>query len=110
MQCVVDFFHPRIVERLGSDGLAVRFNRSGVVWAPSGGHFGAELRVPAGHDEAVRAALADAPVPFERSDHRGVGAPDGELVTVLHYSGRASDVSVTCRDETLDAVAAALDV
>jgi hypothetical protein len=109
-QCVVDFFHPRIVERLGTDGLAVRFNRSGVVWAAAGRHVGAELRIPAAHDDAVRAALAPAPLPFERSDHRGVAAPDGEMVTVLHYTARAAGVSVADRDATLEAVGAALEV
>jgi hypothetical protein len=109
-QCVVDFFHPRIVARFGTDGLATRFNRSGVVWAPAGARLGVELRVPATHEAAVAAALADAPFAFDCTDHRGVTAPGGETVTVLHFTAREADVDRTARDATLDAVADALAV
>lgn len=109
-QCVVDFFHPRAVERLGTEGLATRFNRSGLVWAPPADRLAVQLRVPAAHDEAVTAALADAPVAFERTDHRGVAASDGEVVTMLHYSVRTGPVARDDLVATLDAVGAALVV
>lgn len=109
-QCVVDFFHPRIVGRFGTTGVQSQFNRSGVVWVPPVDRVRIQLRIPAAHDDAVTDALADAPLPFERTDHRGVSAPDGEMVTVLHYSADASDVSENALDATLAAVATALVV
>lgn len=78
-QCVVDFFHPRIAERFGADGVGTQFNRSGVVWVPAADRLGVQLRAPAAHDGAVADALAVAPVAFDRTDHRGVPAPDGPL-------------------------------
>lgn len=109
-QCVVDFFHPRIVERFGTAGVQSQFNRSGVVWAPAVSRLGIQLRIPAEHDDAVGEALADAPLTFDRTDHRGVSAPEGEMVTVVHYSARASDVDGGTLDATLAAVAVALAV
>lgn len=52
-------------------------------------------------------ALASAPFEFERTDHRGVGAPDGEMVSILHYSLRTANVSREELDATLAAVAEA---
>lgn len=109
-QCVVEFYHPRVVERLGTDSLVGRFNRSGLVWAPRGDRLGVKLRVPDPHGGAVADALAGAPFPFEETDHRVVGAPDGEMVTVLHYSLRTGPISREEFETTLDAVAAALEV
>lgn len=109
-QCVVEFYHPRVVERLGTDSLVGRFNRSGLVWAPRGDRLGVKLRVPGSHGEAVADALAGAPFPFEETDHRVVGAPDGEMVTVLHFSVRTGPVSDAELEATLEAVAAALAV
>lgn len=109
-QCVVDFFHPRTEERLGTDGLATRFNRSGVVWVPDADRLGVRLRVPATHGDAIAEALAGAPFPFDRTDHRGVVTPDGEVVTVLHVSLRTDDVARGDLEATLDAVARALSV
>ena len=109
-QCVVEFYHPRVVERLGTDSLVGRFNRSGLVWAPRGDRLGVKLRVPDPHGGPVADALAVAPFPFEETDHRVVGAPDGEMVTVLHYSLRTGPVSEADLEATLDAVADALDV
>lgn len=109
-QCVVDFFHPRTVERLGEDGIVTAFNRSGVVWAPPARRLGVQLRVPAAHDDATTAALAAAPFAFDRTDHRGASAPDGEMVRLLHYAVREPDVDDDDLRDTLRAVAAALDV
>jgi hypothetical protein len=109
-QCVVDFFHPRTVERLGEDGLVTAFNRSGVVWAPSGRLLRIQLRVPETFDEAVRNALAAAPFPADRTDHRGASAPDGEMVSLLHYTIRGTGVTDDAFDATLAAVADALRV
>jgi hypothetical protein len=109
-QCVVDFFHPRTVERLGADGLVTAFNRSGVVWAPSGRLLRVQLRVPEAFDEAVLAALAAAPFPADRTDHRGAAAPDGEMVSLLHYTVRGTAVTDGAFDATLAAVADALRV
>lgn len=109
-QCVVEFYHPRVVERLGTDSLVTRFNRSGLVWATRGDRLGVKIRVPDPHRDAVADALEAAPYPFEEIDHRVVGAPDGEMVTVLHYSVRTGPVSESDLVATLDAVAAALDV
>lgn len=109
-QCVYDFYHPRAVETFGTDGLVTRFNRSGVVWAPPARRLAVQLRVPAPHGDAVRAALADSPHAFERTDHRGVATPDGEMVTVLHFTVKATDVTDADLTGTLDAVATALSV
>lgn len=109
-QCVFEFFHPRVADRLGTDGLATRFNRSGVVWAPRRDRLAVQVRVPAAHDDAVSTALAAAPFAVERTDHRRVSAPGGEVVAMLHYSIRASDVSPDAFDATLSAVAVALAV
>jgi hypothetical protein len=109
-QCVYEFYHPRVVAALGTDGLAARFNRSGVVWAPPARRFAAELRVPDAHDDAVAAALSAAPLSFERTDHRGVSGPGGDVVTVLHFTTRAADVDADALDATLSAVADALAV
>lgn len=109
-QCVFECFHPRVVERLGTDGLATRFNRSGIVWAPTGRRLGVQIRVPAAQDAAVQDALEDAPLSFERTDHRGVSAPDGEMVSILHFSARTDGVSEPTVRETLRAVAAAFRV
>jgi hypothetical protein len=109
-QCVYEFYHPRVVAALGTDGLATRFNRSGVVWAPPARRFAAEIRVPDTHDDAVAAALGAAPLPFERTDHRGVSGPDGDVVTVLHFTTRQMDVSDDTLAATLSAVAEALAV
>lgn len=107
-QCVVEFYHPRVVDRLGTDSLVTRFNRSGLVWAPRGDRLGVKIRVIDSHRDAVREALEAAPVSFEETDHRVVGAPDGEMVTILHYSVRTGPVSEVDLEATLDAVAAAL--
>lgn len=109
-QCIVEFYHPRVVERLGIDTLVGRFNRSGLVWAPRGDRLGVKLRVPDPHGETVADALVGAPLAFEETDHRVVGAPDGEMVTVLHFSMRTGPVSEADLEATLDAVAAALGV
>jgi hypothetical protein len=109
-QCVVEFYHPRVVERLGTDSLVTRFNRSGLVWAPRGDRLGVKIRVTDPHRDAVTAALAAAPFSFEETDHRVVGAPDGEMVTILHYSVRTGPVSEADLHSTLDAVAAALAI
>lgn len=108
-QCVVDFFHPRTLDAFG-DGLAGSFNRSGVVWVPAAARLGVQLRVPEAHGDAVAGALAGAPFAFDRTDHRGVSRPDGEMVTVLHFSTRASGASPAAVDRTLAAVGAALSV
>jgi hypothetical protein len=109
-QCVVDFFHPRTVERLGDDGVVTAFNRSGVVWAPPGRRLGIQLRVPDDFDAEVRSALDAAPFPVSKTDHRGASAPDGEMVSLLHYAIRATDVADEAFDATLAAVADALRV
>ena len=109
-QCVVEFFHPRVVERLGADSLVTRFNRSGAVWAPRADHLKIKLRVTDPHRDAVVEALAAAPLAFDETDHRVVGAPDGEMVTVLHYGTSTDEVSRADLEGTLDAVAAALAV
>jgi hypothetical protein len=109
-QCVVDFFHPLTVARLGDDSLVTAFNRSGVVWAPPARRLGVQLRVPECHEETVAAALADAPFPAERTDHRGASAPDGEMVMLVHYAVRATDVSDEELRATLSAVREALAV
>lgn len=109
-QCVVEFYHPRVVERLGIDSLVTRFNRSGLVWAPRADRLGVKLRITDPHGEAVADALGAAPFPFEESDHRVVGAPDGEMVTVRHYSLRTGPVPRDDLVSTLDAVAEALAV
>jgi len=109
-QCVVDFFHPSTAARLGDDSLVTAFNRSGIVWAPPARRLGVQLRVPAAHDEATTAALAAAPFAFDRTDHRGASAPDGEMVQLLHYAVREPDVDDADLRDTLRAVAAALDV
>ena len=109
-QCVAEFYHPRVVERLGTDSLVGRFNRSGLVWATRGDRLGVKIRITDPHGEAVADALAGAPFPFEETDHRVVGAPDGEMVTVLHYSVRTGPVSREDLEATLDAVADALAV
>lgn len=109
-QCVVEFYHPRVIERLGADSLVARFNRSGLVWAPRGDRLGVKLRITDPHREAVVDALAGAPFPFEESDHRVVGAPDGEMVTILHYALRTGPVSRDDFEATLAAVADALAV
>lgn len=107
-QCVVEFYHPRVVDRLGTDSLVTRFNRSGLVWAPRGDRLGVKIRVTDPHRDAVIEALEAAPFPFEETDHRVVGAPDGEMVTILHYSVRTGPVSEADLQSTLDAVAVAL--
>jgi hypothetical protein len=107
-QCVLEFYHPAVVSALGSDGLATSFNRSGVVWAPRGQQFAVQLRVPDTHDEAVREALASAPLSFDRTDHRGVSGPDGDLVTVLHFGLRTGEVDPVTVEATLAAVGEAL--
>lgn len=109
-QCVVEFYHPRVVDRLGTDSLVTRFNRSGLVWAPRGERLGVKIRVTDPHRDAVVDALAAAPYPFEETDHRVVGAPDGEMVTMLHFSLRTGPVSRSAFEDTLDAIAAALAV
>jgi len=109
-QCVVEFYHPRVVERLGADGLAARFNRSGVVWAPRADHLKVKLRIPDPHRDAVAEALSAAPFPFEETDRRVVVAPDGGTVTMLHYSVSTDGVSRSDLETTLDAVARALAV
>mgnify|MGYP000563184336 CR=1 FL=1 len=109
-QCVFDFFHPRTTERLGADGLVTAFNRSGVVWAPPARRLGVQLRVPAAVEESVARALAAAPFPAERTDHRGAAAPDGEMVSLVHFAVRASDVTDDQLTATLDAVADAVRI
>ena len=109
-QCVVEFYHPRVVERLGTGSLVTRFNRSGVVWAPLADHLKVKLRVTDPHRDAVVEALDRAPFAFAETDHRVVGAPDGEMVTVLHYSMSTDGVSRAEVEATLDAVGAALAV
>jgi len=109
-QCVVEFYHPRVVERLGDGSLVARFNRSGLVWAPRGDRLGVKLRVTDPHGDAVADALAAAPFAFEETDHRVVGAPDGEMVTVLHFSLRTGPVRPAELEATLDAVGRALAV
>jgi len=109
-QCVVEFYHPRVVERLGTHSLVTRFNRSGVVWAPRADHLKVKLRVPDPYGEAVVDALAAAPFPFSESDHRVVSATGGQMVTVLHYGMSTDEVAREDLDATLDAVAEALAV
>jgi len=109
-QAVYEFYHPLVVDALGTDGVAASFNRSGVVWAPPAGRLAVELRVPAARGDAVAGALAAAPVDVGRSDHRGVPDTDGEAVTVLHLSGRADGCSREDVVATLAAVADALAV
>jgi len=109
-QCVVDFFHPRVVDRFGTAGVGTQFNRSGVVWVSEAGRLAIQLRVPEESDDAVRAALADAPLAVERTDHRGVATPDGEIVTVVHYSVGVDGVTVEELETTLSTVAGALAV
>ena len=109
-QCVVEFYHPRVVERMGTDSLVTRFNRSGLVWAPRADRLGVKLRVNDAHGEAVTDALAGSPFPFEESDHRVVSAPDGEMLTIVHYSLRTEIPSGDDLAATLDAVAGALAV
>ena len=108
-QCVVDFFHPLTAARLGDDSLVTAFNRSGVVWAPPARRLGIQLRVPEATEDAVAAALRESPLPVERTDHRGASAPDGEMVMLVHYSVRATNVNDEALRATLSAVAAALD-
>lgn len=108
-QCVYEFFHPRIPDALGTDGVAATFNRSGVVWAPPEDRLGVRLRVPESHGDAVSDALAGAPLSFERTDHRGV-VRAGEVVTVLHYAVSATDVSPEVLEATLSTLADALAV
>lgn len=109
-QCVVEFYHPRVVERLGDNSLVARFNRSGLVWVPRGARLGVKIRVTDPYRDAVAGALAAAPFAFEETDHRVVGAPDGEMVTMLHFSVRTGPVSTAELASTLDAVGAALTV
>ena len=109
-QCVFEFYHPRVVERLGAGSLVTRFNRSGVVWAPRADHLKVKLRVTDPHRDAVVDALAASPFSFHETDHRVVGAPDGEMVTVLHYSMSTDGVSRADLDATIDALAGALAV
>jgi len=109
-QCIVEFYHPRVVERMGSDSLVTRFNRSGLVWAPGGDRLGVKLRVTDAYGEAVTEALAGSPFPFEESDHRVVSAPDGEMMTIVHYSLRTEVPTDADLTATLDAVADALAV
>ena len=109
-QCVVEFYHPRTVARLGDGSLVARFNRSGVVWAPRADHLKVKLRVPAAHRAGVVAALAAVPFPVDETDHRIVGAPDGEMVTVLHFSISTDGVTPDEVGTTLDALAAALAI
>lgn len=108
-QCVVDFFHPATAARLGDDSLVTAFNRSGIVWAPPARRLGVQLRVPEANEETVKAALAEGPFPADRTDHRGASAPDGEMVMLVHYAVRETDVSDADLEATLHAVAAALD-
>jgi hypothetical protein len=107
-QCVVDFFHPRTAARLGDDSLVTAFNRSGVVWAGPARRLGVQLRIPAADEKRVAPALAAAPFPAERTDRRGASAPDGEMVTLVHYSIRTADVTDGELRATLDAIGAAL--
>jgi hypothetical protein len=108
-QCVVDFFHPRTAARLGDASLVTAFNRSGVVWAPPARRLGVQLRIPERDEKRVAEALDAAPYSAERTDHRGASAPDGEMVMLVHYSVRATDVTDEELRATLAAVAAALD-
>lgn len=108
-QCVVDFYHPRVVATFGTEGLVTRFNRSGIVWAPPD-RLRVQLRVPESHETAVADALAAGPFPAEVTDHRGASTPDGEMVTILHYAIREAGVSNEDLESTLDAVATALEV
>jgi hypothetical protein len=109
-QCVVDFFHPSTAARLGDDSLVTAFNRSGIVWAPPARRVGVQLRVPEADEERVRAALERGPFPVDRTDHRGASAPDGEMVMLVHYAVRETDVDDDDLRATLAAVAAALDL
>ncbi|WP_380675668.1 hypothetical protein [Salinigranum sp. GCM10025319] len=109
-QCVVDFFHPLTAARLGDDSLVTAFNRSGVVWAPPARRLGIQLRIPEEREDAVAAVLRESPFAVERTDHRGASAPDGEMVMLVHYSVRATDVNDQDLQATLSTVAAALDV
>lgn len=108
-QCVVDFFHPRVIERFGAEGLGTQFNRSGIVWVPRAERLSVQLRVPETHAGAVTEALAGTPLSVDRTDHRGVPV-DGTVVTVLHYAMQATGVSRDTLDETLSALAVALSV
>ncbi|MFB6130912.1 MAG: hypothetical protein ABEJ28_08840 [Salinigranum sp.] len=108
-QCVVDFFHPGIVDRFGDGGVAAAFNRSGVVWAPPARRLGVQLRVPAECDRAVAEALEAAPFPADRTDHRGASAPGGEMVSILHYAIRREGVDDDELAATLQAVSRALE-
>jgi hypothetical protein len=108
-QCVVDFFHPSTAARLGDDSLVTAFNRSGIVWAPPARRLGVQLRVPEADERRVRAALERGPFPVDRTDHRGASAPDGEMVMLVHYAIRETDVEDDDFRATLAAVAAALD-
>ncbi|MXR52819.1 hypothetical protein GRX03_14540 [Halovenus sp. WSH3] len=109
-QCVYEFYHPRVRDHLGTEGLATSFNRSGVVWVPTGRQFAVTLRVPERYGEAVEEALDPAPLAFERTDHRGVSAPDGEMLTVLHFSLRSGGVSEEDVRGTLSALGTAAAV
>jgi hypothetical protein len=109
-QCVVDFFHPATAARLGADSLVTAFNRSGIVWAPPARRLGVQLRVPEAEEARVRDALAASPFAADRTDHRGASAPDGEMVMLVHYAIRETDVDDDDLRAVLAAVAAALDV
>lgn len=109
-QCVYEFYHPRVREHLGTEGLATSFNRSGAVWMPTGRQFAATLRVPERYGEAVSEALSPAPLSFDQTDHRGVAAPDGEMLTMLHFSHRTGEVSGDDLRATLSALGTAVAV
>ena len=108
-QCVVDFFHPSTAARLGDDSLVMAFNRSGIVWAPPARRLGVQLRVPAADEERVEDALGRSPFSADRTDHRGASAPDGEMVMIVHYAVRETEVTDDDLRATLEAVAAALE-
>jgi hypothetical protein len=72
--------------------------------------LGVQLRVPDDRDGAVSTALGDAPLAFDRTDHRGVPGPAGDVVTIVHFGARGDDVDRESLVETLAAVGAALAV
>jgi hypothetical protein len=109
-QCVFEFYHPAVVATLGTDGLATSFNRSGVVWVPAARRLGVQVRVPDDRDQAVSSVLRDAPLAFDRTDHRGVSGPDGDVVTIVHFAARVEAVDDDALRGTLATLGAALAV
>ncbi|MFB6187033.1 MAG: hypothetical protein ABEI86_09240 [Halobacteriaceae archaeon] len=108
-QCVFEFYHPKIVDIFGPDGLATQFNRSGIVWIPDDHQLSVQLRIPDEYGPTVSNALNEAPIEFNQTDHRGITTSDGNIVTILHFSGRAYNVKPTTLDSILTAISVAMD-